>query len=43
MESKTIHSIDGMPLTRFILEITDHIAVINMNHQPINIIDAAFE
>lgn len=43
MGKRTVKNIFRMPLTRFILEIENHIAVINMNHQPINVIDAAFE
>ena len=39
----TINHVFGKPLTRFVLEINDHIAVINMAHQPINVIDEAFE
>lgn len=38
-----IKSIFGRSLTRFVLELDQHIAVINMAHQPINVIDAAFE
>lgn len=38
-----IKSIFGRSLTRFVLELDQHIAVINMAHQPINVIDATFE
>lgn len=43
MEKRTVQTVNGMPLTRFVLEVIDHIAVINMAHEPINVIDAAFE
>lgn len=43
MGKRTVECILGAPLTRFLLEVEDHIAVINMDHQPINVIDVAFE
>lgn len=43
MGEKTITGIFGVELTRFILEIENHIMVINMNHPPINVVDAPFE
>lgn len=43
MGKRTVESVFGMALTRFVLEIENHVAVINMNHPPINVIDAAFE
>lgn len=43
MGKKTIVRVFETELTRFVLEIEDHIAIINMSHPPINVIDAPFE